>query len=352
MITQDNERAMKLLLAEYLESYAQNQGHDINAWLAGELQRHMPDKSRGEVNAVADEILTALNVQDEKAKSLQAAFTQGKSKEKWFADEIRVITSTLNLDENGQSDFVKTLGGSVSKTGSELAGFITDSAPEVKAISRLEDIARQIGSNAMMSQIITDDMILSSQHSTSEANSQVQQVIRSELASGQTLGLKAAVTGAGYTASERGLIELHEGCRPAQCASIAQSVIEKARVAGGFTKLALREGVHLLERLAVSNIIGFLVAALGTRAAVSLTYRVCVSMLGSITGSGVAAVVAITTPEILYSIGQKLGDEAMGHLQKEKPVIVNKIVDALKHSAETAVDTVKNAAKSVLGIFR
>lgn len=352
MNTQDNERAMKLLLADYLESYALNHSQDVNTWLAGELQRHLPDKSQPEINNITDGILTALNIQDEKAKSLQAAFTQGMSKEKWFTGEIRVITSALNLNESGQSDFVKELSDSVSKTGSELSGLITDSKPEIKSLSRLEDIARQIGNNALMREKITDDIILASEHSEHETNSQVQRVIHEELASGETLGLKAAVAGAGYTAAERGLIELHEDCRPAQCASIAQTVIEKARIAGGFAKLALREGVNLLERLAVSNIIGFLVAALGTRAVTSLAYSVCVAMLGSVTGAGVAAVTAIITPEVLYSVGQKLGDEAMSHFEREKPVIVNKIADFLKHGAEVAVDKVKNAAKSVLKIFR
>ena len=42
----------------------------------------------------------------------------------------------------------------------------------------------------------------------------------------------------------------------------------------------------------------------------------------------------------------------MGHLQKERNTIANKIADALKHGAEKAVDKIKNAAKSVLGIFR
>ena len=349
MNSQDKQRALKTLLAEYLESYALNKGKmQVTSWLARELAKYLPDKSQSEINSAAELILTALNTQNEKAKSLQEALNQGKSKEKWFADEIK----KLALGERDKSELVQNLGSAVSKTHSELSELITGSATEIKSLSRLEDIAKGIGHNSLMTQIITDDLILESEHSTNAGSSHVQEVIKDELSSGESLGLKAAVAGAGFTAAERGIIELSEYNRPLMCASIAQTVIEKARIAGGFAKLAVKEGVNLLERLAVSNIIGFLVAALGTRAVTSLTYSVCVAMLGSVTGAGVAAVMAIVTPEMLYSIGQKLGDEAMSHFESEKPVIVNKIAEVLKHGAEVAVDKVKNAAKYVLNIFR
>ncbi|MBQ9595690.1 MAG: hypothetical protein IJR35_07525 [Synergistaceae bacterium] len=347
MNAQENERALKTLLAEYLESYAINRSKmQVTSWLAGELAKYLPDKTQGEINAAAEIILTTLSTQQDKAKSLQEALNQGKSKEKWFADEIK----KLALNERDKSELVQNLGSVVSTTHSELAGAITGSTgqkTEIKALSRLEDIAKEIGHNSLMTQIITDDLILESEHSMNTESSLIQEVIKDELSSGDSLGLKAAVAGAGYTAAEREIIRLPEECKPSQCASIAQTVTEKARIAGGFTKLAVKEGVNLLERLAVSNVIGFLVAALGTRAAASLVYSVCVTMLGSVTGAGVASVFAVITPEVLYSAGAKLGEEAMSHLQKERPAIVNKTVEAIKKGAEV----IKNAAKSALKLF-
>ena len=142
MTIQDNERALKTLLAEYLESYALNKGKmQVTSWLARELAKYLPDKSQGEIDSAAELILTALNTQNEKAKSLQEALNQGKSKEKWFADEIK----KLALGERDKSELVQNLGSAVSKIHSELAEAITGSAPEIKTLSRLEDIAKGIG---------------------------------------------------------------------------------------------------------------------------------------------------------------------------------------------------------------
>ncbi|MBQ3345584.1 MAG: hypothetical protein IJJ91_06890 [Synergistaceae bacterium] len=104
------------------------------------------------------------------------------------------------------------------------------------------EIAGEICDSAVMGQVVADDAILSSGISADEGSPEAQRV-KEGLQSGNDLGLKAAVAGAGYTAAEKGLIDVLKENRAGICASIGQTVVEKAKVAGGFVGKTVGEGV-------------------------------------------------------------------------------------------------------------
>ena len=255
MNAQEKESALKLLLGEYLESYACSKGKmQMRLWLAQELQEHLPGKPSGEITQITYEIITSLEIQQEKAKSLDEAMKTGMSKEKWFAREMKKEMSDLSEDE--RAEITANLGDAVSKAKSDLAEVIIGSSPEGIEVPRtLEGIAKDIGRNALMGNIVADDVILSG-ISGNEGNQAARQVIEGELQTGNDLGLKAAVAGAGYTAAERGLIEAPEENRPSMLAAIGNTVVEKVKAAGGFVKKTVSEGLQELECAAVSSTVG------------------------------------------------------------------------------------------------
>ena len=348
MNAQEKESALKLLLGEYVESYAQSKGKvQFDMWLAQELQVHMPDKSSEEAAAIAREIISALIIQQEKAKSLASAISQGKSKEKWFADEMKALTS--DLSESEKEECMANLGKSVSKSKSELTEMITGSSPEsVKVPTTPREIAGEICDSSVMGQAVADDAILSSGISADEGSPEAQRVIKEELQSGNDLGLKAAVAGASYTAAEKGLIDVPKENRAGICASIGQTVVEKAKVAGGFIAKTVGEGINWLERAAVSNVVGVAVALKGTAVATSAVYAAGVALSGYVVGATVAATTAVLAPVVLFSAGKELGDKAVRWVQKERPALVKKTAEVLKKGAEVAVNTAKNLGKAAM----
>ena len=158
-----------------------------------------------------------------------------------------------------------------------------------------------------MGQLITDDIILSSDETIDTGNPKVQEIIKDELQSGNDLGLKAAVAGASYTAAEKGIIAIPQENRSGICTSIGQTIVEKVKVVGGFVSNTVGEGINYLEHTVVSNVVGALVAVKGTLIGTTLVGTVGTALFGSLTGAALTTMTAVLAPKILYLAGKKLG---------------------------------------------
>jgi hypothetical protein len=101
-ITPEEARALQPILKKFVESYFKRDSMPIDAWLRVELAESLPDRSAEELAQMSVEIIEALQVQEEKKKSLDKAIANGRSKESWFASEAKTATSYMSTQEASQ----------------------------------------------------------------------------------------------------------------------------------------------------------------------------------------------------------------------------------------------------------
>ena len=88
----------------FLKSYAASQSQEVPLaqWLAQELHKQLPEKSANEVEAISNEIISALQTAEEMKASQQKAIAIGRSKESWFASKVMQATADMPISKRAE----------------------------------------------------------------------------------------------------------------------------------------------------------------------------------------------------------------------------------------------------------
>lgn len=99
-ITSAEVEKLKSIQKRFMESYIKNREKmAVNEWLPMEIKANLPEKSDLEVTDISQEIIDTLKTTEEMQASLQKAVENGRSKESWFASEVKKATSYMNAQE-------------------------------------------------------------------------------------------------------------------------------------------------------------------------------------------------------------------------------------------------------------
>ena len=102
-ISADEAQALKPIQKKFMESYLEHRDSmPVDEWLRTEMAENLPDRSAEEIAQMSNEIITTLKVQEEKKASLEKAVANGRSKESWFASEMKSATSYMSSQEASQ----------------------------------------------------------------------------------------------------------------------------------------------------------------------------------------------------------------------------------------------------------
>ena len=98
------EKAKQVFQIEkaFLKSYAASQEVPLAQWLAQELHKQLPEKSANEVEAISNEIISALQTAEEMKASQQKAIAIGRSKESWFASKVMQATADMPIPKRAE----------------------------------------------------------------------------------------------------------------------------------------------------------------------------------------------------------------------------------------------------------
>lgn len=99
IITEEECRSLKPIMVDFVKTYIKNRKSPVETWLPDKMHEYLPEKSRDEIVNMSDEIITAVRVSDEKKASLEKAISNGRSKESWFASEMKKTTSAMSAQE-------------------------------------------------------------------------------------------------------------------------------------------------------------------------------------------------------------------------------------------------------------
>ena len=106
------------IVQEFVKYGAAHAEQPTEDWLSDLLQEKMPEKSAEEVRGIAEEITTTLKEQEQYKKSLGDAVKQGRSKESWFASEVKKATSHMSAVEAAK--YLESLDYGVSYANEKL----------------------------------------------------------------------------------------------------------------------------------------------------------------------------------------------------------------------------------------
>lgn len=100
-LTIEEAEALKPIQKNFIQSYIANKDKmTVSEWLHMELKANLPERSDEEIRQISEEIIKTIETATEKQQSLSKAIANGRSKESWFASEIKTATSHLSTQES------------------------------------------------------------------------------------------------------------------------------------------------------------------------------------------------------------------------------------------------------------
>lgn len=133
IIMEEQCEALKPVVEDFVECYVQNQDKPVEEWLGDKMQQSLPDKTPEEIQSMTDEILSNLEVIEEKKESLNKAIEKGISKESWFASETQKAVSGMTTHEamgylRNLDEAIKTANDALDCTIKTRAGIVSQNA--------------------------------------------------------------------------------------------------------------------------------------------------------------------------------------------------------------------------------
>ena len=99
-LTEEECQNLKPIMKTFMESYLKNKDTmELDKWLAFELKNNLDDLSDDEAQKMSEEIIESLEAAEESKESLKKAIKQGRSKESWFASQIKKATSRMSTQQ-------------------------------------------------------------------------------------------------------------------------------------------------------------------------------------------------------------------------------------------------------------
>lgn len=113
---ENNLQNFQPILKSFILSYINNfdtlnnsNNHTLSTWLFNELKQHIPNKNDTEILAYADEIISAINISEEKKYNLQNAISNSRSRDYWFAYDIQQTTEQQNYSDDEKQQLYTNL---------------------------------------------------------------------------------------------------------------------------------------------------------------------------------------------------------------------------------------------------
>ena len=128
-VTEEDYENLKPIVEDFVESYEQNQDRPVEEWLSEKLQTELPDKTQEEVQSMAKEIVESVRTFESTKKSLSETGATGRSKESWFAEQVKTATSRMSVEQTVQ--YLQSLDNAVNTANESLTRTIMTQAGQV-----------------------------------------------------------------------------------------------------------------------------------------------------------------------------------------------------------------------------
>ena len=128
---------LKPVLKTFVESYVQHKDEmTVEEWLPMEMAKNLPETNKNEIEEISKEIILSVRATEEKQMSLESAVSQGRSKESWFASEMKQATSTMSSQETAK--YLQQMDDALLQANDSLYRTITTQAGNVSQNPNLD----------------------------------------------------------------------------------------------------------------------------------------------------------------------------------------------------------------------
>lgn len=127
---------VKPIIKAFMESYAENKDKPVDEWLSEKMQEQLPERKPEEIQAMAREIITTIEIDEKNKISLTKAIENGRSIESWFASESQKATSVMSSQEAAK--YLSDLDSALHSANDSLYRTITTQAGAISQNPNLD----------------------------------------------------------------------------------------------------------------------------------------------------------------------------------------------------------------------
>lgn len=103
VLFEDEARELKSLQQKFIRSYIDNKDKiEVEDWLVTELKNNLPEKTDIEIVEMSKDIVETIKINENNKKSLQEAINNGRSKESWFASNLKKSVSNFTTSQTAE----------------------------------------------------------------------------------------------------------------------------------------------------------------------------------------------------------------------------------------------------------
>ncbi|KHF27065.1 hypothetical protein LR68_04113 [Anoxybacillus sp. BCO1] len=119
ILPEDEAKELQILQQKFIESYINHKDKmDVEEWLRMELKNSLPEKPVTEIEEISKEIVKTLKVNESSKMSLQEANKNGRSKESWFANQLKQSTSHFTTAQT--AEYLHTLDEAIKNANQSM----------------------------------------------------------------------------------------------------------------------------------------------------------------------------------------------------------------------------------------
>lgn len=260
-LTEEEGENLKAILKHFVESYMKNRDTmELDEWLAFEFKNNLEGISDDEAKKMSDEIIESLKAAEESKASLENAIKQGRSKESWFASQIKKATADMSDQE--AAEFLNDLEQAINETDedfnengkscNEKITSFNKATIKQMAMNLIKKICKFALKRFMFIDLDSEEL----KNALKDENVESSEEIEKDLILGNDFGLKVAAAGALKVASEKGVVKELKGATSDVISNIAYVGIEniktQIKVAQGV--ISAKEGMDEYEKTTVSSV--------------------------------------------------------------------------------------------------
>ncbi len=140
----DECKELKPIVKDFIGAYIKHKAEEnenspqenTKKWLSEKLQSYLPEKDSDEIKNITEEIISTINVSEQKKAELNAHISQGRPVDSWFENEAKKATSSMSVQQ--ASKYLSDLDNAVNSANEALHRTITTTAGAISQSNALD----------------------------------------------------------------------------------------------------------------------------------------------------------------------------------------------------------------------
>ncbi len=135
-LSPEEAKATTKIIRGFMETYAASSGKQVSEWLPEELAKQLPGHSEEDIRRITREIISSLEITEEKKNEQGRAIQAGRDKESWLRSSLEQSTSHMTAEKS--TAYLQELDTAIKQANEQMSAVITTKAGEVNQNPHLD----------------------------------------------------------------------------------------------------------------------------------------------------------------------------------------------------------------------